>query len=183
MTRRTTPTSRAAIAGIAVLTLGLSACAEPADPEDIEWRLIEEIPIVAIDSQSDIYIEGYGLFGGGADSEPLIDYTFAHELPSGGMRQSLLSAAYEDIAAEDNGGAVTYPGSNIVTIYSDAELDPADARIEIHRCIRPEVEELLTYPTCVMPDGAPMDHRYRVDIHAPENTIVHSLPIDGVEQN
>ena len=161
------------IAALALaLVAGLAGC-RSAEPDEITWTLVAEGDIVAMDATTGVYVEGYvntGLIGGvgGIRSRGVIDYKYARELDEGGFRQDLMSSTYERIADYD-----AYPGSNVVTIYQDAEPDGTSARIEIYRCELPDDWQVTE---CVMPDGQAMDStRHRVAIHVPPGTVIQAF--------
>lgn len=160
MRMRRTVAVAAALTAFATLT----GCVSNADPSDVEWTLVAEGDIVSLGDNTSVYIEGhFGYLGGGhIESKQIIDYKYARVLNNGGFRQDLVSSTYERLVDYDD-----YPGSEIVTIFQDAESDGEGARIEIYRC-----SSDIGF-ACVMPDGQPMGaSRHRIDIHVPPGSVI-----------
>ena len=146
----------------------LTGCVDEAEPDEVEWKAIETIEIVEIDDQAGIYISGTRY---STESEPVIDYKYAYELPSGGVRQAMVSDLWESHDSYD------YPGSDAVTIYHDIDEDAGDkARIEVLMCTPTSsgdepLDQFFTV-NCVMPDGTKMGgSQHRIDIHVPKGSI------------
>lgn len=155
--------------------LALTACTENAAPDEVDWEVVSTTEIVAIDDSSGIYVSG-SMFN--TDSESVIDYKYAHELSSGGVRQAMISDLWETAAPGD----WEYPGAKAVTIHQDIDEDSTDkARIEVLKCSPPEPESEESDPLkffapgiqCTMPDGTPMGStKHRIDIHVPKGSVV-----------
>lgn len=182
-----------AVVGIGVaLVLSLTGCSTTIAPEDVAWQKVAVGDIVAVDSTTGVYINGYmrltaGTGGGRIDSEGVIDYRYARVLADGGIREDLVSTTYERFTSN------SYPGSRVVTIYQDAQPDGSDARIEIYKCALPEdlqaeneearktqgpyFSDKHTLPsTCVTPAGDSLKYtELRVDVHVPPGAVVETF--------
>lgn len=179
------PMKKTALLMVAPL-LALTACTVDADPEDVDWEVVSSTDIVAIDDNTGAYISG-SMFG--IDSKTVIDYKYAKELSSGGVRQAMVS----DLWKSDAEHGFEYPGAKAVTIYQDIDENNADkARIEVLKCDPPdapddseegEISPLTPFTTpiveCTMPDGSPMGSRqHRIDIHVPEGSVVDTESLE-----
>lgn len=177
MSRKNRLARTAAALLLCVPLLALAACSEDAQPDKVEWEVVSATDIVAIDDSSDVYISG-SMFN--VNSETIIDYKYARELSSGGVRQAMISDLWADNAEWD------YPGAEAVTIYQDIDKDSTDkARIEVLKCDPPAPEEKDSIfkegsvfgpaVKCVMPDGTSMGStKHRIDIHVPKGSVVNA---------
>lgn len=181
MIRRRLATMFALLLSVASLV----SCAGPLSPEEVEWQLVAQGPIVAMDNTTGVYVEGYiGRHGGEIDSRGVIDYKYARKLSDGGFRQDLVSLTYERITKEHNGFTESYPGADVVTVYQDAQPDGSDSRIEIYFCSNGGDN---WSNRCVMPDGGSMlGTSYRVDIHIPPDALIQTFddnsPVDNGDE-
>ena len=165
-TRPRTRTRRRTYLVLPLLLVTVLAGCAPASAADTEWSLIAEGDIVAIDSNTGVYVSGrIGMYRGSIDSSGVIDYQYARVLSTGGVREDLISSTYNRFEY----GTRTYPGSHVVTLFEDADADGSDARIEIFRCNGNGHQ-------CTMPDGARMgESTLRVDVHVPAGSVVQSF--------
>lgn len=159
--RRARPKA-AAVTAAGVVLLALTACGDRhvVPEEHYTWELIDTIELEAVDSSSDVYIEGsfrtfLGTGDGEMESHQVIDYQYAEVIDEdGGIQQKMLSDHFDSYPAasdtdlhdvetpvrtrvRDSGGKdLTYPGTDIVTIYQHE--DETDPRIEAYYCLADE---------------------------------------------
>lgn len=177
MSRKNRLARTAAALLLCVPLLALAACSEDAQPDKVEWEVVSATDIVAIDDNTGVYVSGSMH---SINSESVIDYKYAYELSSGGVRQAMVNDLWTDNAEWD------YPGAEAVTIYQDINKDSTDkARIEVLKCDPPAPEEKDSIfkegsvfgpaLNCVMPDGTSMGStKHRIDIHVPKGSVVDS---------
>lgn len=212
MAEQTTSKSRpkaAAVTAAGVALLALTACGDRhvVPEEHYTWELIDNIELEAVDSSNDVYIEGsfrtfLGTGDGEVESHQVIDYQYAEVIDEdGGIQQKMLSDHFDSYPAAidtdrndvetpvrttsrgSSGRDLTYPGSDIVTIYQHE--DETDPRIEAYYCLadedhlagdedNPFSSTITSYGCEGMPgDEYPVSIRY--EIHVPEGSVVQTF--------
>lgn len=174
-TPRTSRNSLLLLAGLTITALGMTGCA--ATTENSKWDLEAAQEIVAINSQSQLWITGSMWH---IDSGNYIDYQYAFLGADNGFKQGLLFDLFNEYEPYSDG----IP-SDRVTIYQDITAESitngtAKPRIEVHSCRKSEGTHGQR-TECELPSGGKnVDYGdVRIDIHVPKNAVIDVDSLGG----